>query len=81
MKKLGKTLVVIGLVLLVTEVVWFRLWGMVYEPAGNLIQVLFLSIESISVRRLIADWGSTLFRSHMELFWLGIALWISQRGE
>jgi hypothetical protein len=74
MKKLGKTLIVISLILLVTQYAWNWHWSLRIEPAGNPIQLFFLA-RPYWFNRIYAYIGYAFANSHMELFWLGFALW------
>lgn len=79
MKRLGKTLIVIALVLVVLDYGWMYLWELRIEPAGNPIQLFFMAIPYQFSR--IFYFVHLFTATHMNLFWLGIALWISQRGD
>lgn len=74
MKKLGKTLIVISLALLVVDYAWSALWELRIEPAGNLFQLMYLNL-SYPVARIISFTGYAFTNSQMGLFWLGVALW------
>jgi hypothetical protein len=74
MKKLGKTLIVISLALLVVDYAFATLWGLRIEPAGNLFQLMYINL-SYQLARIISYLGFAFTNSHMELFWLGVALW------
>lgn len=74
MKKLGKTLIVFSLTLLVVDYAWSTLWELRIEPAGNLFQLMYLNL-SYPVARIISYLGYAFTNSHMELFWLGVCLW------
>ena len=78
MKKLGKNLIVISLILLVVDYAWATLWGLRIEPAGNAFQLLYLTF-SYEFVRVASYFVFALTNYHMELFWLGIALWITSR--
>ena len=78
MKKLGKTLIMIGLMLLVLDYGWNYLWGLRIEPAGNSIQILFMALP-YQFNRVFSYLAFEFAHSRMELFWLGIALWITNR--
>jgi len=76
MKKLGKTLIVIALALLIADYAW----GSLLEPGGSLIQLFYLTF-SYRLARIFSYLGFAFTNSHMELFWLGIALWFVGRKE
>lgn len=81
MKKLGKNLIVISLVLVVLDYGWNCIWGLRIEPAGNAIQLLFLALP-YWFNRTLAYLAFAFTGIRMELFWLGFALWFTaRRGE
>ena len=79
MKKLGKTLIVIALILVVLDYGWMHLWELRIEPAGNPVQLFFMALP-YQVNRIF--YLVHLFTAvPMDLFWLGIALWFVDRKE
>ena len=80
MKKLGKTLIVISLILLVTDYGWNCIWGLRIEPAGNPVQLLFLALP-YWFNRIFAYLAFAFANPRMELFWLGIVLLIVDRKK
>ncbi len=80
MKKLGKTLIVISLILLVLNYGWGCLWQLRIEPAGNPVQLFFLAMP-YQFNRVFAYLAYAFTNSQMGLFWLGIALRFVGRKE
>ena len=75
MRKLGKTLVLISLILLVVDYGWASIWAMRIEPAGNFWQLLFFE-WSYQLARVFSFVMFSFANSQMALFWLGVGMWI-----
>ena len=80
MKKLGKTLIVIALILLALDYGWMYLWELRIEPAGNPLQLLYLALP-YQFNRVFSYLVHAFTQYRMDLFWLGVALWFVGRKE